>query len=204
MAIVKRKHRHGIYRLYAPIYDRVFAPSFSDGHSKLYSSLVLERNDHILEVGVGTGISLTHCPDFVRVDAIDFSEAMLVKARKRLQNGEISAQVEFTKMDAHSLEFEENIFEHSIVAHALSVVAEPKVVLEEMVRVTKSGGKIAIVNHYKKEGGILISLFNPFRKRLGLGVHVEFIKLIEECGLVILEEIRVNRSSASLLVCEVA
>ena len=153
MATSKRKHRHGIYRFYAPFYDRVFAPSFSDGHSKLYSSLVLEKNDHILEVGIGTGISLTHCPEFVRVDAIDYSEAMLVKARKRFQKGEISAQVEFTKMDAHSLEFEDNAFEHSIVAHALAVVAEPKVVLDEMIRVTKRGGKIVIVNHYKKNGG---------------------------------------------------
>ena len=203
MASSKRKHRHGIYRFYAPFYDRVFAPSFSDGHSKLYSSLVLEKNDHILEVGIGTGISLTHCPEFVRVDAIDYSEAMLVKARKRFQKGEISAQVEFTKMDAHSLEFEDNAFQHSIVAHALAVVADPKVVLEEMIRVTQRGGKIVIVNHYKKNGGPLISMFNPFRKRLGLGMHVEFIKLIEECGLDVLEEIRVNRGSTSLLVCEI-
>ena len=79
----KRKHRHGIYRLYAPIYDRFMAPSFADGHSKMYNSLNLKKDDEILEVGVGTGISLKHVPDFVKVEAIDYSEPMLVKARKR-------------------------------------------------------------------------------------------------------------------------
>ena len=42
-----RKHRHGIYRFYAPIYDRFMAPSFAEGHSKMYESLNLKENDHI-------------------------------------------------------------------------------------------------------------------------------------------------------------
>ena len=67
----KRKHRHGIYRLYAPIYDRFMAPSFADGHSKMYNSLGLQKGDNLLEVGVGTGISLTHVPkDESEVDSI--------------------------------------------------------------------------------------------------------------------------------------
>ena len=58
MAKESLKHRIGPYRLYAPVYDRVFAPSFSEGHRKMYQSLDLEEGDRILEVGVGTGISL--------------------------------------------------------------------------------------------------------------------------------------------------
>ena len=93
-----RTHRHGIYRLYAPIYDRFMAPSFADGHSKMYKPLNLKSGDHILEVGVGTGISLKNIPDFVKVDAIDYSEPMLVKARKRQENGDFAAKIIFQQM----------------------------------------------------------------------------------------------------------
>ena len=107
-----RKHRHGIYKLYAPIYDRFMAPSFAEGHSKMYAALTLKKGDHILEVGVGTGISLTHVPEFVKVDAIDYSEPMLVKARKRQEKGDFVAEINFQQMDAHVLEFDTDSFDH--------------------------------------------------------------------------------------------
>ena len=169
----------------------------------MYNSLDLKDGDRILEVGVGTGVSLTFCPDFVHVNAIDFSSHMLKKARKRLLKGAIPAEVSFSQMDAHSLEFSDDYFDHSLIAHALAVVAEPKTVLEEMRRVTKSGGRVAIVNHYKKGGGGITSLVNPFRKRMGLGMHVEFTELIEQSGLLLITEERVNRKTSSILVCSV-
>ncbi len=201
----ERTHRHGVYRWYAPIYDRFMAPSFADGHSKMYSPLNLKSGDHILEVGVGTGISLKNIPDFVKVDAIDYSEPMLVKARKRQEKGDFAAQINFQQMDAHVLEFENNQFDHSVVAHTLAVVAEPEVVLREIIRVTKSSGLIVIVNHYKDRKGIIGTLWNPFRKRLGLGKHVDFKQVIEKCGLELLSEERVNRftTHSKMLVCKV-
>ncbi len=199
-----RKHRHGIYRWYAPIYDRFMAPSFADGHSKMYNSLNLKEGDKILEVGVGTGISLTHVPDFVKVEAIDYSEPMLVKARKRQEKGEFAAKINFQQMDAHVLEFDTNYFDHCVVAHTLAVVADPEVVLKEIVRVTKSSGLIAIVNHYKDRKGIIGTLWNPFRKRLGLGKHVDFKQIIDKCGLELLSEERVNNftTHTKMLVCK--
>ena len=181
------------------------APSFADGHSKMYKPLNFKSGDHILEVGVGTGISLKNIPDFVKVDAIDYSEPMLVKARKRQEKGEYAAKINFQQMDAHVLEFDNNQFDHSVVAHTLAVVAEPEVVLREIMRVTKSTGLIVIVNHYKDRKGIIGTLWNPFRKRLGLGKHVNFKQLIEKCGLKLLSEERVNRftTHSRMLVCKV-
>ncbi len=204
MADSKRTHRHGIYRLYAPIYDRFMAPSFADGHSKMYNSLNLKKGDNLLEVGVGTGISLTNVPDFVKVEAIDYSEPMLVKARNRQDKGEFAANINFQQMDAHVLDFDTNQFDHCVVAHTLAVVAEPEVVLREIVRVTKPSGLIAIVNHYKDKKGIIGTLWNPFRKRLGLGKHVDFKEVINKCGLKILSEERVNSftTHTKMIVCE--
>ena len=201
----KRKHRHGIYRLYAPIYDRFMAPSFADGHSKMYAPLNLKPGNHVLEVGVGTGVSLKHYPAFVKVEAIDYSEPMLVKARKRIEKDEVEADINIQQMDAHNLEFKDNQFDHSVVAHSLAVVADPDVVLMEMKRVTKSQGLIVIVNHYKEKKGIIGGAWNPLRKRLGLGKHVDFKELIEECGLELISEERVNRidTYSRMLVCQV-
>ena len=201
----KRKHRHGIYRLYAPIYDRIIAPSFADGHSKMYTPLNLKPGNHVLEVGVGTGVSLKHYPAFVKVEAIDYSEPMLVKARKRIEKDEVEADINIQQMDAHNLEFKDNQFDHSVVAHSLAVVADPDVVLMEMKRVTKSQGLIVIVNHYKEKKGIIGGAWNPLRKRLGLGKHVDFKELIEECGLELISEERVNRidTYSRMLVCQV-
>jgi len=181
------------------------APSFADGHSKMYKPLDLKNGDYVLEVGIGTGISLKHYPDFVKVEAIDYSEPMLVKARKRFENGEIGADVNIQKMDAHKLEFTDKQFDHSVVAHTLAVVADPDVVLMEMKRVTKSKGIIVIVNHYKEKKGILGGAWNPFRKRLGLGKHVDFKDLIKECGLELISEERVNGigTHSKMLVCRV-
>ena len=99
------------------------------------------------------------CPVGVKVEAIDFSEPMLEKAKARIGNMVDAPDVCFTKMDAHRLEFPDRHFDHSLVSHALAVVADPESVLWEMKRVTKPSGKIVIVNHYKKGGGALISLF---------------------------------------------
>jgi phosphatidylethanolamine/phosphatidyl-N-methylethanolamine N-methyltransferase len=201
----KRRHRHGIYRFYAPVYDRLMAPSFADGHSRMYKPLDLKRGDYVLEVGVGTGVSLKHYPAFVKVEAIDYSEPMLVKARRRMEMDEVTAAVNIQQMDAHNLEFKDNQFDHSVVAHALAVVADPDVVLMEMKRVTKSQGLIVIVNHYKEKKGIIGGAWNPFRKCLGLGKHVDFKELIEECGLELISEERVNRidTNSKMLVCQI-
>ena len=167
----------------------------------MYSALDLGHGDTVLEVGVGTGASLDFCPVGVKVEAIDFSEPMLEKARARIDSRADAPEVRFTKMDAHRLEFPDRHFDHSLVSHALAVVADPESVLWEMKRVTKPSGKIVIVNHYKKGGGALISLFNPIRKRLGLGMHVDFESMISECGLEIELTKKIGRSHRTLFVC---
>jgi len=197
------KHRTGPYRFYAPVYDRIFAPSFSEGHRNMYRLLNLSKGDRILEVGVGTGVSLRYCPDYIQLEGIDYSDSMLKQARQKLDKGKIGRNVTLSKMDAHDIEFDDHTFDHSLVAHALAVVAKPEVVLSEMKRVTKRGGRICIVNHYSKKGAMLLNLWNPFRKILGLGEKVNFLELVENCGLEILEERRVNRDSASIIVCRV-
>ena len=196
-----RRHRHRPYRFYAPIYDMVFSSRLRGSYRGMYSALDLGHGDTVLEVGVGTGASLDFCPVGVKVEAIDFSEPMLEKAKARIGNMADAPDVCFTKMDAHRLEFPDGHFDHSLVSHALAVVADPECVLREMKRVTKPSGKIVIVNHYKRGGGLLISLFNPIRKWLGLGMHVDFESMISECGLEIGLTKKIGSGHRTLFIC---
>ena len=202
MAKESLKHRIGPYRLYAPLYDRVFAPSFSEGHRKCTNPSILRKAIGYWRLEWGR-VSLAFCPDYVQVEGIDFSEPMLRQARQKLDDGGIGNNVVLSKMDAHELEFGDETFDHSLIAHALSVVSKPDRVLSEMKRVTKVGGKICIVNHYSKGRSLALGMWNPLRKRLGLGMKVDFLRLIEECGMEVLWEERVNRNSSSIIICKV-
>jgi len=191
---VSKKHRRPwSYHFYAPIYDRFFAPSFADGHARMYSALSPEEGERVLEVGVGTGISLEHYPTGVEVDAIDYSRPMLRKAQRRLARTPVPATVRLHHMDAHRLEFDDDTFDHSLVAHALTVVQEPEVVLREMLRVTQPGGRLVIVNYHQDDFGLMARVWNPFRRRAGLGRHVNIEALLESEKLEIIDDQRVNK-----------
>ena len=198
--VATRKSTNTAYKIYAPVYDRVFAPSFAEGHTRMVEALDAQPGERVLEVGVGTGISLRHYVAGVRVDALDFSAAMLKKAQKRLDRGEVAADVTLYQMDAHKLEFTDDTFDHAVVAHAIAVVAEPEVVLREMMRVTKPGGRLVVVNHYKEEPGRLSRAWDPVRRRMGLGKHFDLLELLQECGLQVVSDDIVNRIKSRLIV----
>jgi phosphatidylethanolamine/phosphatidyl-N-methylethanolamine N-methyltransferase len=197
--VAARKDTNIAYKIYAPVYDRVFAPSFAEGHTRMVEALDAQPGERVLEVGVGTGISLRHYVAGVRVDALDFSAAMLKKAQKRLDKGEVAAEVTLHQMDAHKLEFDDGTFDHAVVAHAIAVVAEPEVVLHEMMRVTQPGGKLVVVNHYKDDPGKLWRAWNPVRRKLGLGQHFDLPELLQTCGLEIVSDDVVNRIKSRLI-----
>ena len=85
------------------------APSFSEGHALMYDELNLNSGDKVLEVGVGTGISLKYYPANVIVDAIDASEPMLKEAQENIEEG-VEADIRLQCMDAHHLEFDDDSF----------------------------------------------------------------------------------------------
>ena len=72
------------YRRYARVYDAVFGPIFHPGRKLIVESLALKPGDKVLEVGVGTGLSLPLYPGSVKVTGIDVSREMLDRARQRV------------------------------------------------------------------------------------------------------------------------
>jgi phosphatidylethanolamine/phosphatidyl-N-methylethanolamine N-methyltransferase len=159
------------YRLFSGSYDIVFGPVFHPGRKAAVRIANDRPGQHILEVGVGTGLSLPHFRADSRVTGIDVSEEMLAKARRRAEGRRLSHIEGLHLMDAEHLEFPDNSFDAVLALYVASVVPNPARFAAEMRRVCIPGGTIVVVNHFTSE--------NPaarfIEKRLaGLARHIGF------------------------------
>jgi phosphatidylethanolamine/phosphatidyl-N-methylethanolamine N-methyltransferase len=159
------------YRLFSGSYDIVFGPVFHPGRKAAVRIANDRPGQHILEVGVGTGLSLPHFRADSRVTGIDVSEEMLAKALRRAERRRLSHIEGLHLMDAEHLEFPDNSFDAVLALYVASVVPNPARFAAEMRRVCIPGGTIVVVNHFTSE--------NPaarfIEKRLaGLARHIGF------------------------------
>lgn len=145
------------YARWAPVYDRTFG-KVTDAGRRRAVFYVNAREGRVLEVGVGTGLSLPHYKPSLQVTGIDFSAEMLEKARERVAREGVGNIEALRQMDARSLDFPDDHFDTVVAMHVLSVVPEPERVMSEIARVVKPGGKVVITNHFKREDGVLGAL----------------------------------------------
>ena len=87
------------------------------------------------------------------------------------------------------------------VAKAVEIVGErwTPLVLREMLRVTRPGGRLVIVNYYRDRIGLMARIWDPFRHRAGRGRNVDIEALLESQGLEIIDDQRVNRLHCRML-----
>jgi phosphatidylethanolamine/phosphatidyl-N-methylethanolamine N-methyltransferase len=156
------------YARWAPVYDLVFGALFDRGRRA-----AIEAADRvggrILEVGVGTGISLADYSSDNHIVGIDLSEEMLRKARERVSELAL-ANVELATMDAEHLLFPDNSFDVVVALYVVSTVPNPQAALDEFARVTKPGGEIILANRVGAEAGLRRSveeMLRPIVCRLG-------------------------------------
>lgn len=146
------------YRRYARIYDRVFGPVFAPGRDMAIDMLAPQSGKRILEVGVGTGLSLPHYESDTRIVGIDISPDMLDIARKRVSEQNLDHVEALLDMDAEDLNFEDDSFDVVIAMYVASVVPNPDRLMAEMARVCKPDGEIMVINHFASENVILRGL----------------------------------------------
>jgi phosphatidylethanolamine/phosphatidyl-N-methylethanolamine N-methyltransferase len=156
------------YGSYAHLYDRIFGAVFEAGRLETMALLDLpaDRRTDVLEVGVGTGLSLAKYPAAAHVTGVDLSADMLSHARLRT----VPATVSLHEMNAQKLEFPDNHFDASVACYVATVAPDPEAVVREMFRVTKPGGRIIFVNHFSIKGSWTEwaeNLLQPLSRRLG-------------------------------------
>jgi phosphatidylethanolamine/phosphatidyl-N-methylethanolamine N-methyltransferase len=143
------------YRRYASFYDALFGPVLQPGRKALLEALECRPGDRVLEVGVGTGLSLPLYPPFVRVTGVDLSREMLEKARTRVERRALSNVEGLHEMDAQAMDFPDASFDKIVAMYVVSVVQEPARLLAELHRVCTPNGEIFLVNHVRSSNPIL-------------------------------------------------
>jgi phosphatidylethanolamine/phosphatidyl-N-methylethanolamine N-methyltransferase len=169
------------YGLWAPVYDLVFGKVFDAGRQ----STILEADrigGRILDVGVGTGLSLVDYKSTTKICGVDISEPMLRKAQERVRTQNLTNVESLAVMDAKNLAFADNYFEAVVAQYVITAVPDPEATLDDFVRVLKPGGELILVNHIGAESGprkIFELAFAPLARRLGWRPEFPWARLVD-------------------------
>lgn len=141
------------YRRWAGTYDTSFGLVSAFARRRAVALVNRLPGRRVLEVGVGTGLSLPRYTAEKRVTGIDLSAAMLARARRRVAERRIAGVEALAEMDAEATTFPDGCFDIAVAMFVASVVPHPRRLLAEMRRVVRSGGHILFINHFAAEAG---------------------------------------------------
>ena len=157
------------YARWAPVYDLVFGAVFERGRQAAVAAAG-RIGGRVLEVGVGTGISLPLYPSNCRLCGVDISAPMLRKAQERVAELNLANVEGLWVMDAARLSFHDNSFDVVVAQYVITTVPNPEATLDEFARVLKPGGEIILVSRVGAEAGLRKTIehwFQPIARKLG-------------------------------------
>jgi phosphatidylethanolamine/phosphatidyl-N-methylethanolamine N-methyltransferase len=157
------------YRRWAPVYDHTFGRFTTEGRRHAVE-IINQSRGRVLEVGVGTGLSLPSYGRHLEIVGIDLSPEMLDKAREKVVEEGLRNITGLHEMDAGELSFADASFDTVVAMYVITVVPEPEKVMRELARVTKVGGQVILVNHFSQDDGVrgwVERRMAPFADKLG-------------------------------------
>ena len=141
------------YRRWAPVYDYTFGKISTTGRRHAVE-IINASTGKVLEVGVGTGLSLPEYKPHLEITGIDLAPEMLDKARERVKSEGLTNIAGLHEMDAGYLQFPDATFDTTVGMYLITVVPDPEKVMRELARVTKPGGEVMLVNHFSQDDGV--------------------------------------------------
>ena len=174
-----------VYGKLASVYDWTFGPALHPGRLRAIQRMGLRPGDHILEVGVGTGINASLYPRECTVTGVDFSSSMLEKARDRIARKGMT-NVRLLEMDAAALKFADDSFDIVYASYVISVVPDPVQVAAEMRRVCRPGGRIVFLNHFRSSNFLLSRIermISPFTIHVGFRADIDLPAFLAQAGI---------------------
>jgi phosphatidylethanolamine/phosphatidyl-N-methylethanolamine N-methyltransferase len=177
------------YARWAPHYDISFGV-ISDWGRNFVVTEINRKPGHILEVGVGTGLSLPmYAPDMM-VTGIDVSDIMLERARNRVADEKLRHVKMLENMDATQMYFADNSFDAVTAMYIMSVAPNPEAIMQEIARVVKSGGDVYILNHFSSRNKFLSVFeraFEPICRLIGWHSKFDMTRLLNNTELELVE-----------------
>ena len=143
-----------------------------------YAHALQEGNLKVLDVGVGTGLSLLEYPEGVDVTGIDTSDDMLQKAEEKIAKPKNS--VTLCIADATALPFADNEFDVAMALEVINTIPKFQKAIAEIIRVTR--GMIIVTNTFLEDTRFGRLLDNTFCRSLASyftkrhGFHMQFQK----------------------------
>lgn len=169
------------YGLWAPVYDIVFGKVFDSGRQ----ATIIEADrigGRVLDVGVGTGLSLSDYSRETRLCGVDISLPMLRKAQERVRAQNLTNVESLSVMDAKNLAFPDDAFDAVVAQYVITAVPDPEATLDDFIRVLKPGGELILVNHIGAESGprkLFELAFAPLARRLGWRPEFPWQRLVD-------------------------
>lgn len=172
------------YNRVSKVYDLLESPMEWMVFEDWRIEVAKELEGKVLEVGVGTGKNIPYYPEDVDVTAIDFSDKMLAKARKKAEKED--KEVELLEMDAQNMSFADDTFDTVFTTCVFCSVPDPVKGLKEIKRVCKPGGKIIMIEHVrsdKKVIGPLMDILNPISVNFyGANINRRTVDNVKKAG----------------------
>jgi phosphatidylethanolamine/phosphatidyl-N-methylethanolamine N-methyltransferase len=186
-----------VYEKLANVYDLAFGPALQAGRIRAVDRMAIKPGERVLEVGVGTGISLPLYPKTCSITGIDFSSFMLEKARDRVSRMGIRT-LRLLQMDAADLKFGDDSFDIVYAPYLISVVPDPVKVAREMRRVCRPGGRIIFLNHFLSPNPWMSRIervISPFTIHIGFKADLDLPAFLSQTDLlpVSIEKVNVPR-----------
>jgi len=182
------------YRRYAAVYDAVFGPVLQPGRKAVVQALGLRPGERVLEVGVGTGLSLPLYPREVSITGVDVSREMLEKARRRVARQDLSNVEALLEMDAERMSFADASFDKVVAMYVVPVVENPARLLDELHRVCRPHGEIFLVNHVRSDNRLIAAFekaLAPLSDKIGFRPDFELRDMLSDLNQ-ITEVSRIN------------
>jgi phosphatidylethanolamine/phosphatidyl-N-methylethanolamine N-methyltransferase len=175
-----------IYDIHSLFYDATFGRLVKRRIERaIHQHMNISDRDVVLDLGIGTGVSLNFYPNRGRIVGIDLSAGMLREARKKIRERGLEHAHVF-QANALELPFADNSFDHVFISHVITVVSDPYLLVREAQRVCKPGARIVIVNHFQSTNrfiGMLEKWLCPLCTKLGWRSDLALQDLIRRTGV---------------------
>jgi phosphatidylethanolamine/phosphatidyl-N-methylethanolamine N-methyltransferase len=174
-----------IYDIHSMFYDATFGRLVKRRIERAIHHMNIAETDQVLDLGIGTGVSLNYYPQHARVTGVDLSSGMLRKAREKIRERELPHANVF-QADALRLPFADNTFDHVFTSHVISVVSDPYRLVQEAQRVARPGARIVMVNHFQSTNRFVAMVEKwlcPLCTKLGWRSDLALQDLVRRTGM---------------------
>jgi ubiquinone/menaquinone biosynthesis C-methylase UbiE len=133
-------------------FGKILMRDFFKQHNEKINDLAVEMldlqsTDRVLDIGFGGGMTIAEMLktiDTGKIDGVDFSNVMVEQGRQKFKDAIAAGKVSIEFADVQQLPFDDNTFDKICTVNTIYFWPDPLAALQEIKRVLKSSGKLAI------------------------------------------------------------